>query len=71
MGHQLGKNRGSFRMILPSATTTTKALRYLNVHEYISMEIMKSHGIQVPESHVASTPEEAVHIYTNILNKRE
>lgn len=71
VGHSLGKfQRG--RMIMPSsAAAATTAVRYLNVHEYISMEIMKAHGIQVPESHVASTPEEAIHIYSNILNKRE
>jgi hypothetical protein len=75
VGHQFGNNRSGSsafrRMIMPSGATTTTALRYLNVHEYISMEIMKAHGIQVPESHVASTPEEAIHIFTNILNKRE
>ena len=46
------------------------AVRFLNVHEYISMEIMKNHGIQTPECHVASTPEEAENLFQNALNKR-
>lgn len=39
-------------------------VRHLNVHEYISMEIMKSHGIATPECYVASTADEAEHIFT-------
>jgi succinyl-CoA synthetase beta subunit len=46
------------------------AVRFLNVHEYISMEIMKNHGIQTPECHVASTPEEAENLYQSAFNKR-
>lgn len=45
------------------------AVRNLNVHEYISMEIMKNHGIKTPECYVASTPDEAEHIFTSSLNK--
>ena len=44
------------------------AVRFLNVHEYLSMEIMKNHGIQTPECHVASTPEEAENLFQNALN---
>jgi len=47
------------------------AVRFLNVHEYISMDLMKSHGIKTPECYVAETPEEAEHIFTNSLNKRK
>lgn len=44
-------------------------VRMLNVHEYISMDIMKSFDINVPKGQVASTVEEAEHVYNNILNK--
>ena len=32
--------------------------RFLNVHEYISMALMKEYGIAVPKGSVASTPKE-------------
>ena len=47
------------------------AVRYLNVHEYIAMELMKTYGVRTPECHVASTPEEAQHLFSNSLNKRK
>ena len=47
------------------------AIRCLNVHEYISMEIMKNHGIPTPECFVAKTPEEAEHIFSRSLNRRK
>lgn len=46
------------------------AIRCLNVHEYVSMELMKAHGITTPECYVADTPEEAEHIATTSLNRR-
>jgi succinyl-CoA synthetase beta subunit len=46
------------------------AVRFLNVHEYVSMDIMKSHGVKVPECFVATTPEEAKNIFQNKINKR-
>ncbi|KAL3762951.1 hypothetical protein ACHAWU_001098 [Discostella pseudostelligera] len=45
------------------------AVRNLNVHEYISMEIMNQHGISTPKCFVASTPEEADHIFSTMMNK--
>ena len=36
--------------------------RFLNVHEYISMGLMKEFGVPVPRGAVASTPEEAERI---------
>jgi len=42
-----------------TALPTVGAVRNLNVHEYISMELMQEHGIAVPEGYVSSTPEEA------------
>ena len=58
-------------MMLSSLRTATRrtaapvlgAVRNLNVHEYISMEIMNTHGIATPKGFVASTPEEAENIY--------
>ena len=50
---------------------TVGAIRCLNVHEYISMEIMKNHGIPTPECFVAKTPEEAEHIFSRSLNRRK
>jgi acyl-CoA synthetase (NDP forming) len=53
-----------------AAAPALGAVRNLNVHEYISMEIMKNHGIRTPECYVASTPEEAEHVFKNNLQKR-
>lgn len=47
------------------------AVRYLNVHEYIAMELMKTYGVRTPECHVAATPEEAQHLFRNSLNQRK
>ena len=51
-----------------TALPTIGAVRNLNVHEYISMEIMKEHGIAMPEGYVASTPEEAENQYMRDFN---
>ena len=60
-------------LLLPSTTTattsTTTSIRYLNVHEYISMELMASHGIQTPECHVAETPQEVDHIFNTSFHR--
>jgi hypothetical protein len=53
-----------------SRPSAVGAVRFLNVHEYISMEIMKNHGIKTPECHVATTPEEAENLFQNAFNKR-
>lgn len=49
---------------------TGTAVRHLNVHEYVSMELMQAHGIKTPACSVASTPEEAEQIFLHKLNKR-
>jgi succinyl-CoA synthetase beta subunit len=54
-----------------AAVPAVGAVRNINIHEYQSMELMKSFDIGIPGGHVASTPEEAENIYLNILNKRE
>mmetsp|Transcript_7655 Transcript_7655/g.17330 ORF Transcript_7655/g.17330 Transcript_7655/m.17330 type:complete len:451 (-) Transcript_7655:97-1449(-) len=51
------------------ATPAMGAVRLLNVHEYISMELMNQHGIATPKGFVANTPEEADHIFTTMMNK--
>jgi hypothetical protein len=35
------------------------------------MEIMNQHGISTPKCFVASTPEEADHIFSTMMNKRK
>ena len=47
------------------------AARFLNVHEYISMELMNEHGIVTPKGFVASTPEEAEQIYETTFHQRK
>jgi len=54
-----------------TAAQTIGGVRYLNVHEYVTYGIMKTYGIQTPECYVASTPDEAQHLFSNSLNKRE
>jgi hypothetical protein len=49
--------------------TNTIAVRYLNVHEYISMELMSSHGIKTPECHVAETVQEVEHIFNTSFHR--
>ena len=41
--------------------------RYLNVHEYASMEIMRSLGIPVPKTQVAHTADEAGAVYRDLI----
>jgi succinyl-CoA synthetase beta subunit len=43
--------------------------RFLNVHEYISMDLMKEYGVPVPKGAVASTPAEAESIAATMLGK--
>lgn len=51
------------------AAPAAGAVRDLNVHEYISMEIMNQHGIATPRGFVATTSEEAEHICATMMNK--
>lgn len=41
--------------------------RFLNVHEYISMDLMKEYGIPVPKGRIASTAAEAEAIAAEML----
>jgi len=54
---------GTKKSIVRTAGPALGAVRDLNVHEYISMELMDSFGIGTPESYVAETAEEAEEIY--------
>lgn len=45
------------------------AVRNLNVHEHISMEIFNQHGITTPGGAVAFTPEEAKEAYVKMGNR--
>ena len=46
-------------------------VRYLNIHEYNSMDILKENGVPVPLCYVATTPGEASEIFREKLNKRK
>jgi ATP-grasp domain len=52
-----------------TATPSVGAVRNLNVHEYVSMELLEHYGVKVPKAFVASTPEEAENIFMHNLNK--
>jgi len=54
----------------PALTRIGGSIRCLNVHEYISMEIMNKYGIATPAGYVASTPEEAEAIFKTKMNSR-
>jgi succinyl-CoA synthetase beta subunit len=41
------------------------AVRNLNVHEYVSLEIMKDHRVQTPKGKVANSPNEAENTYAD------
>eukprot|EP00977_Amphora_coffeiformis_P010266 scaffold2383_cov161-Amphora_coffeaeformis.AAC.22 len=47
------------------------AVRNLNVHEYISMDLLKEYGVSVPEYHVANSPDEASDIFRNVFNEQD
>lgn len=49
--------------------TIGTAVRYLNVHEHISMELFNENGITTPKGAVAFTPEEAESAYKSMGNR--
>lgn len=53
-----------------TAAPTVGAVRNLNVHEYVSMELLEHYGVTVPKAYVASTPDEAENLFLHSLNKR-
>ena len=46
------------------------AIRNLNVHEHISMELFNAHGIATPNGAVAFTPQEAADAYASMGNRK-
>ena len=44
--------------------------RLLNVHEYVSMDIMRSFNIPVPRGGMATSVEEANQVYKTIIDRR-
>lgn len=46
------------------------AVRNLNVHEHISMELFNENGISTPKGIVATTPEEAEAAYVTMGNRK-
>ena len=47
------------------------AVRCLNVHEYVSMEVMRSFKIPVPKGGMAESKEGAVQIYKDIIGEEK
>ncbi len=43
------------------------AVRYLNLHEYQSKDLMEKFGVRVQNGAMASTPDEAYNVAKNIL----
>ena len=64
--HGLGGVRSDLRQpSVPVAlgAAATAPVRWLNLHEHISLDIMRQYGVPVPRSKVAFTPDEAEAIY--------
>lgn len=62
--------RPALRSLLPAASRAGFApplRRFLNVHEYVSMALMKEYDVPVPRSAVALTPDEAELAYSSKL----
>ena len=57
----------------PSATAAASlgAVRYLNVHEYVAMELFEKYDIPVPRNKVATSPEEAETAFLQHINTRK
>ena len=48
---------------------TIGSVRNLNVHEYVSMEVMRNFNIPVPKGGMAQKPEDAVKVYKDIIGE--
>ncbi|KAL3914243.1 MAG: hypothetical protein SGILL_006180 [Bacillariaceae sp.] len=65
----LNRLRSTSVALLPRiAPGAAGAVRNLNLHEYLSMDLMKQHGISTPAGYVASSDEEAENIFLHKLN---
>jgi len=56
----------SRNLLQRTAGPSVGAVRDLNVHEHVSMELMNSFNIRTPESYVATSPEEAEDIFAKM-----
>jgi len=61
--------RMAMQSVRRTAGPALGAVRNLNVHEYISMELMQSHGITTPMCKVATSPEEAETLFDSVKNQ--
>lgn len=69
-GRSCCNNHNNNVSFLPrTAPNAVGAIRHLNLHEYLSMDLMKQHGISTPAGFVASSPEEAENIFLHKINK--
>lgn len=58
------------RGMAPSLITpTVGSVRRLNVHEYVSMDVMRKFNIPVPNGGMAETAEDAVKLYKSHFGK--
>jgi acyl-CoA synthetase (NDP forming) len=62
------KNKASSLLSMPVAQR--QQIRRLNLHEYQSMEIMKSFGVATPQGIPADTPEQADAAFKQIKGNR-
>ena len=66
---RLRNGSGASVALLPrTSPNSVGAVRHLNLHEYLSMDLMKQHGIATPAGYVASSAEEAENIFLHKLN---
>lgn len=47
------------------------ARRFLNVHEYVGIEVMNQFGVTTPRCKVADTPDEAAHVFSSFLGGKD
>jgi succinyl-CoA synthetase beta subunit len=45
--------------------------RFLNIHEYLSVQLLREYGINAPKGEVAKTPEEAYDIAKKLGKTRK
>ena len=61
--------RSSFIPRLLKGNSQLGGSRLLNVHEYVSMDIMRSFDIPVPKGGVATTVQEATQVYKDVIGE--
>ena len=61
--------RSASRRVAVIASPTLGGIRNLNVHEYISMELLHKNKIPTPKAYAVTTPEQAESIYNHKRKK--